>query len=768
VNFGTISPAQIAIGQWLMTSTLQGLFTDFSATLEHSGGPLDQQLSIIDEVSIHEMTHLVEAPGQFEDGKPDFLVSDSLVPPLDLPDKLYLSDGSTSSVQVVQAASVVGQLAANNLSVQLNASLPGGWTYLDVPDPGSGQFDLVRVVRSDGVEISFNTNVWTTDRTFIGQGKAPIYEHKLHLLDYNSTGSYQLFYQMPHPADSVPPTSQVAALPAQSFDEFPVMWSGQDNPGGSGLAYFDVYVSDNGGPFAPWVTQTTDTSDIYFGTLGHTYAFYSVATDNANNHEAPPTTPQAQTTVSLTNTPASLDPIPDQVIHQGDTLRVLATAHDPDGDTLTFSLVGPAPAGVQIDPATGLLTWITAGSTLPGTNQLTVQVLDSGIPREGMTRTFNVVVLSAANTPPILAPIPGQTIVEGQLLLITNTASDSDFPPQTLTFSLGAGAPTNAAINAVSGVFQWQPTHLQADSTNLISVVVTDSGTPSLSATQSFTVVVVRVLPDFVLGLGSTNLMVGENGRVPLDLESTLAITSITFQLQADTNRLTALRLEPAAPEVVSATLQALGSNAYAGNLTLNPALLRSPMRVVASVSFLAVTNAHSAIVPLGILPPLGQILGGQTLTNTEATGGRIIVVGAEPVMDMSSDPILTLYGHPGDAYLLQYRTNLAAAPWLDFQRFALAGRLVQITNLPAANPMIFIRAYQTPAFGLNLRSLGAGAFALTLQGQAGAQYTIQTATNLLAPFWSNLYNLTLTSSPAVFDLTNSRDTTRFFRAQQK
>ena len=102
----------------------------------------------------------------------------------------------------MQDSTIVGQLSANNLSVQLNASTPTGWTYLNVPDPGNGQFDLTRVVRSDGVEIYFNTNVWTTDRTFIGQGKAPIYEHKLQLLDYNSTGNYQLFYQMPHPADT--------------------------------------------------------------------------------------------------------------------------------------------------------------------------------------------------------------------------------------------------------------------------------------------------------------------------------------------------------------------------------------------------------------------------------------------------------------------------------------------------------------------------------------------------------------------------------------
>ena len=239
VDFGTIIPGQIGIGRWLLTSTLQGLFTDYSATLEHTGGPQDQQLSLIDEVSIHEMTHLVQAPGSFEDGKPDFLCSESRVPPFDLPDTLYLSDGSTNPVLVVQDSTIVGQLSADNLSVQLTANVPSGWTYLNVPDPGNGQSDLVRVVRSDGVEIYFNTNVWTTDRTFIGQGKKPLYEHLIHLLDYDSTGSYQLFYEMPHPVDSIPPTSLVAALPALSYSEFPVAWSGEDS-GGAGLAYFDI------------------------------------------------------------------------------------------------------------------------------------------------------------------------------------------------------------------------------------------------------------------------------------------------------------------------------------------------------------------------------------------------------------------------------------------------------------------------------------------------------------------------------------------------
>ncbi len=59
---------------------------------------------------------------------------------------------------------------------------------------------------------------------------------------------------------------------------------------------------------------------------------------------------------------------------------------------------------------------------------------------------------------------------------------------KTLTFSLGSGAPTNATINPVNGLFNWTPTAAQTSGTNIITVVVTDNGVPPLSSTQSFTV----------------------------------------------------------------------------------------------------------------------------------------------------------------------------------------------------------------------------------------------------------------------------------------
>ncbi len=98
--------------------------------------------------------------------------------------------------------------------------------------------------------------------------------------------------------DAGKPTSTVAALPTTAAaEEFLVSWSGNDETGGSALANFTIYVSDNGAPFVPWLENTQLTEATYVGQPGHTYAFYSIARDNAGNIEAASATPDAQITV---------------------------------------------------------------------------------------------------------------------------------------------------------------------------------------------------------------------------------------------------------------------------------------------------------------------------------------------------------------------------------------------------------------------------------------------------------------------------------------
>jgi hypothetical protein len=97
----------------------------------------------------------------------------------------------------------------------------------------------------------------------------------------------------------------------------------------------------------------------------------------------------------------------------------------------------------------------------------------------------------SVNQAPVLAPIANQTILAGRTLLLTNSASDVDIPSQTLRFSMAA-APPGAFIDPNSGVFVWRPAIAQSPSSQAISVVVSDSGVPNLTVTQSFIASVTR------------------------------------------------------------------------------------------------------------------------------------------------------------------------------------------------------------------------------------------------------------------------------------
>jgi RHS repeat-associated protein len=108
--------------------------------------------------------------------------------------------------------------------------------------------------------------------------------------------------------DAGAPTSSVAALSAKTpSTNFTVNWSGTDDSGGSGIASYDVFVSDNGGAYTLFVSSTAQTSATFSGQNGHTYRFYSVATDNVGHVEPAPPAPDATTTVMLISGDVTLD-----------------------------------------------------------------------------------------------------------------------------------------------------------------------------------------------------------------------------------------------------------------------------------------------------------------------------------------------------------------------------------------------------------------------------------------------------------------------------
>ena len=104
---------------------------------------------------------------------------------------------------------------------------------------------------------------------------------------------------------------------------------------------------------------------------------------------------------------------------------------------------------------------------------------------------LNWIEFVATNQPPVLATVADQSILAGRTLLVTNSASDPDAPPQQLTYSL-PGAPAGASIDTNSGVFSWRPAIAQSPSTQTVAVVVSDNGAPVLAATNNFMVTVIQ------------------------------------------------------------------------------------------------------------------------------------------------------------------------------------------------------------------------------------------------------------------------------------
>jgi hypothetical protein len=114
----------------------------------------------------------------------------------------------------------------------------------------------------------------------------------------------------------------------------------------------------------------------------------------------------------------------------------------------------------------------------------------------------------SVNQPPVLAPISSQSLRAGQVLTLTNSATDPDIPAQTLSYNLLA-APAGAAVSTNTGLFTWRPALAQSPSTQTVTLVVSDSGLPVMSATQSFRVIVSRPAPPTLSATASPNGPIG-------------------------------------------------------------------------------------------------------------------------------------------------------------------------------------------------------------------------------------------------------------------
>jgi hypothetical protein len=314
--------------------------------------------------------------------------------------------------------------------------------------------------------------------------------------------------------DITPPTSQVDPLPAtETSANFTVSWTGADV--GSGLQNFSIYVSDSGGPYTEWLTQSLGLSATYSGVFGHTYSFYSIAEDNVGNVEAAKASPDTSTqlvqpTPTTTLQASASTAVPSQLVTLTATVAGPSGSATPTG-SVNF-LLGTASLGTQPLNASGAAMLTTA---LPaGVNSITAQYSGDANFTSSTSNSVSVTVAMIATTTMVTSSLSPANL--GASVTFTATvvpsAAGSGLPTGTVTFSdsstvLGL---ENLGSNALA---TYSTSSLTAGS-HSISAVYSGDTVYSGSSSSVFTQTVVA--PAFSLRVTPPALTIaqGQSGQV--------------------------------------------------------------------------------------------------------------------------------------------------------------------------------------------------------------------------------------------------------------
>lgn len=273
----------------------------------------------------------------------------------------------------------------------------------------------------------------------------------------------------------------------------------------------------------------------------------------------------------------------------------------------------------------------------------------------------NYIVLS--NSPPVLSPITGQTVLEGTLLTVVAAATDPDVN-QHLSFSLDANALSGTDINPTNGMFSWTPDESQGPATNQIAVVVTDDGSPPLSATQTFQVVVLESnLPPVLSPIADRAIHAG----------MTLMITNSATDPDIPANVLTfSLTNFPAGAAV----------NPSNGIFTWTP-----------DNAFAGTTNGVTVRVTDNGIPPLSD---SKTFFVTVAPPPSFLP--GQPIA-LSGDAVtLSWSAISGLTYRVQFNDDLGTTNWMDLPPDITATNLTASkTDVVGTNGFRFYRVFPLP-----------------------------------------------------------------------
>ncbi len=179
----------------------------------------------------------------------------------------------------------------------------------------------------------------------------------------------------------------------------------------------------------------------------------------------------------------------DQTVNENTLLTYkLIPATDPDKEDkgkLKYS-VSHLPAGANFNAQTLTLTWKPTYEQ-SGVYTLEFQVTDGEF---SVKQPLKITVVNV-NRPPVIEPIPAQTVDENKLWTLQVKASDPDKEDAGKLRFTASNLPQGMQFDSLKAVFNWKPTYDQAGNYAGISVTVKDQG--GLSDQKTFAITVNNV-----------------------------------------------------------------------------------------------------------------------------------------------------------------------------------------------------------------------------------------------------------------------------------
>ena len=400
--------------------------------------------------------------------------------------------------------------------------------------------------------------------------------------------------------DTSSPTSAINPLPATTTSTaISLSWSGSD-PSGSGIASYNIYESTDGGAYSLWLSATTLTSSTYSSALaGHTYTFYSLATNNVGVTQAVAATAQTVGVIYLTPI-VTVSPAASAVT-SAQSLLVTTTVASPSSGTSTPTGTVTLSSGSSYTSAAATLISGAAAITIPsgaltnGSDTLLVSYTpDTASAFFFGSAMGTAQVTVSATLAPTATPVfsvSGGTYTSAQVVTITDATSSA-----TIYYTTNGTTPTTS-----SAVYSGPITVL---STETLEAIATASGyTTSTTATAAYTITPPVAAPVFsVLGGTYTSAQV---------VTITDATSGVTIYY------------------TTNGTTPTTSSAVYSGPINVSSTETLEAIATAAGYTSSATAIAVYTIAPPAATPafsvPAGTYSSAQTVIITDATAGVTI-----------------------------------------------------------------------------------------------------------------------------------------------